>query len=728
MKNLSKSNCILLFIILQTIFYTSVKAQYCMLTSTLTPLTGVNYYSKNGYHAPTTGTYRVLLIFVEAIYPPQPPTPAIDPDPYRTGTVNWPINNLPVWKDDLFDPTIGTNKGEFTNFYRLASHDRLIVLGDILLSSTNNGIFQIPSTSIANMGQIFNAVNTQSGGKFVTQSGLSKSDFDSWTSSSPGVAKTMSPDPSFKYDIVMVIYRNAAGYHGGNGNCNDSPSQTALLFGSPTSTFIQMGGQWDGIPRACATHEFGHTLFGNNFFHTAGYTLPGYNDYWVNPGHGWGIMGLYANSVWSFSGWDRLQMGWNTPGTNYNPAARDESNSGFVDGDVNSTNVTPTGIYYLRDFVTSGDAIRIKLPYTNPSTEYNEYIWIENHATSVINGVPFDKFQFEGATCVSGMVPGLYLQMQIHRDVLEGTNPNDIYNGYGCYLNAITADGRYDREYEKTPMAQSCVSTADARPFIRNPLKENPLTGCNDQELTAFNENPVDNELDFGDDIENCIEKDSGKYTSALYALGHSRHAFTLAGNKKVGMGTNPSTATRINEVGNNDPQSGSKNVLSTYLNGISIEILNQYSNGDAKIKIRFDDVDISNDVRWCSPSIVLNEITTSTGYSLNLKSGKKITLDQGLTPTKMENPIIINEEQIFASPTVMTVKQGAKINMESNSEIIVDNNSTLKFEANSRIDIKSGAILRVKRGGKLVREGNAIINVKKGGRIIIENDGSYDQ
>ena len=51
------------------------------------------------------------------------------------------------------------------------------------------------------------------------------------------------------------------------------------------------------------------------------------------------------------------------------------------------------------------------------------------------------------------------------------------------------------------------------------------------------------------------------------------------------------------------------------YLNGVSIEIISQ-SSGNIQVQIRFDDVDIVSDQRWCAPEIHLNPIGHSNAYS----------------------------------------------------------------------------------------------------------------
>ena len=294
------------------------------------------------------------------------------------------------------------------------------------------------------------------------------------------------------------------------------------------------------------------------------------------------------------------------------------------------------------------------------------------------------------------------------------------------YTRPITAEGFYDESYESNQVSISCVSSALTYPFIREPAFQNPLTGTGDLQNPATDKSNNDN-LEHNEANYHEVESSGGINYFNLPYLGHSRQSFHLGGNYKIGMGTNPSTCSLINMVSYNTAPNGYNNVRHSYLNGLSIEIINQYSNGDTKVRVKFDDIDINNDVRWCSPSIILNPITSPSGFSLNLKTGKTMTLDQGLTPIQIDNPIIVNGKKAFTTTTVMTLKSNAIVNLEPNSYFIVDNNSKLVLESNSTIIIRSGAELRIKRGGTLILNSNANLNVENGGRVIIEDDASFD-
>ncbi|MBN1184258.1 MAG: hypothetical protein JXB49_18355 [Bacteroidales bacterium] len=149
----------------------------------------------------------------------------------------------------------------------------------------------------------------------------------------------------------------------------------------------------------------------------------------------------------------------------------------------------------------------------------------------------------------------------------------------------------------------------------------------------------------------------------------------------------------------------------------MSIEVLEQKANGDIKVRIRWDNFNVNNDVRWCGP-IKLYE-------NIYLKPGHTISFDQGLTPTKPVNPIVFNGDKIFADPTVFTCKGGSYFKLESNSIVEVKNNSEFLMEPGSTLGINTGAVMDIKNTGKLTAHSGANINLIDSTSEIICRSGS---
>lgn len=107
-----------------------------------------------------------------------------------------------------------------------------------------------------------------------------------------------------------------------------------------------------------------HAFFGGNNWHSG--TGAGYHTF-IGRTEPWGLTSQISGNGMSYSvcGYDRWFLGWNNPpDKNLLISAKDPLTSNEVNTDLNiisNQNSTIDGIYILRDFVTTGDAIRIKL-------------------------------------------------------------------------------------------------------------------------------------------------------------------------------------------------------------------------------------------------------------------------------------------------------------------------------------------------------------------------------
>ena len=682
------------------------------------------------------GMVRVLLIFAEVNY-----TGTVADPTGPTGTLGWPAHQLPTWANNansalnLFDHT--TPQGaQFTQYYQQASSGDFTVLGDYLVAPGSNPLFQVNSTTgTVTESDAFNAVNLALGTTISTgHLYTSIDDFDRWTIGNqydpitgPGFPKVNpSTENPRKFDHVMIIWRNSMG-NNGTGFAIPFPSPSTTLLGRGMNSY-SMFGAYNSMPLNIARHEFGHLLYGGNNFHTGGGGWPenvnngvwtnNYGQYWIAQSSGWSNMGLYGCSLLSWNAWDRQRMGWKANDQTFEISAR-KPDMTEDNGDLDASVPADAGTYILRDFVSSGDAIRIKLPFSNPNNEYPEFLWVENHQGTSQNTSPYDKWQYEGQSCIQGMIPGLQMYVQIDKEARQNPDYNVLYGGPGDYLRPLDANGHFDDiVYSSTDNATCVCWMCPRRPYLRN--QPNPLTGVADRHGESLDING-NGALIHSDVVDHWIEDQNGTNVNELFNLGHARQVFTA--NAKVGIGTNPSSATKMNSVGFDVNRPGTKNLLRIYLNGVSVEMTAQHTDGSIEVEVRFDDVDVTNDARWCADEIQLNPVATSTGYSLNVTAGNTITLDRGTTATRRSSPETYNGQQVFTSATLMRCPATTWLNLAPGSGFTVDNGSTLRLESGSRMDVGNGAVLRVKRGGKLELMGGSVLNVLPGGQVIIEED-----
>lgn len=687
----------------------------------------VLFESRNGFKIPSSGILRILIVFAEFDY-----TNGGDPTP-AGGTAGWPSHSLPAWANELTDANLpaGDAEGVMTRYYQMASSGNYTVLGDYLTAPDNGGIFRVPTDSTHATGpentNLIAAVNNKLGNTIVTAHGLNSiNDFDLWICNdtdfglpkvSPGIESLR------KYDDVVFIWRNSSF----NGIGDYSYTTPGKMLGYDADSYGWFG-TYENLPSQIMIHEYAHLIYGGMDFHCGGGGWFMGGDYWIPAVGGWSNLGLSGASLLSWNAWDRQRLDWKAAGNAFPVSARNESNTVEVNGDLDAASPLHSGIYTLRDFVSSGDAIRIKLPFINHETEYPEFLWIENHNTVSMNHCQWDQFLWqEGNSCVEPAVYGLYAYLQIDRETRQGATFDDVFKGYAYYLKPITAEGFYDKVFESAKVENNCVNPSPIYPFSSLPENANPLTGAGDQEFYSVDWNH-DNVIDHNDQYYTNIQNIGGTYYKNLFNNGHTRNAFTKNGNSKIGIGTNPSSANLMNMVGYDVPVEGAKNLRKVYLNGVSVEILNQNADGTMQVKIRFDDVDVNNDVRWCADEIVLNPIASSSGYSLNLKSTKTIILDQGTTATRMTDPMSFEGNKVFASPTVLNIEADATMHLEENARLVLKNSSMLKVKTGSAlvvedggtIEVESGTTLIIEDGGSLLIKGNAKLKVSDGATLCI--------
>lgn len=80
------------------------------------------YASKNGLYLPVSGTLRILVVYAEIDYD-------VGSDPNLEGYPEWPVGQLPVWANDIFDheDPAGQPAGLLTRYYYEASFGNCVL-------------------------------------------------------------------------------------------------------------------------------------------------------------------------------------------------------------------------------------------------------------------------------------------------------------------------------------------------------------------------------------------------------------------------------------------------------------------------------------------------------------------------------------------------------------------------------------------------------------------------
>ncbi len=659
--------------------------------------------SANGWYLSPHGTIRILVIFAEIDYDKDP-----SKDPQPQPTERWPKGELPTWKDDLFDPfPLEQPQAMVSRYYRDISMGGFVVLGDYIDHLVT--IRQSEHKDLRDLSGLAWA-EANKAGSLHTAHKLSVADFDHWTDGGkPGMPKVNKPDANPSYDHVMVILRNSSLTH---GQGSTDAGSAGLLFGHPSDTQSRFGAM-NGLPFGILKHEFNHLLLGGNNFHSGGGNAAIFDSYLLCVQGGWSMMGAANSSLLTCSGWDRDRLGWKVHGAPFRIYAHGTGGQ-WVNGDIDPM-AGDTGLFVLKDFVTHGDALRIRMPFL-PEGTYRQWLWVENHLTMARNGSPTDCFHWEdtNAPCISKAVPGLYMAMQIEREDRTGAS---IYSGSADYLHALTASGHYDVILTNDTVRPSCPFNSQAIAYRLEHRWENPLSGNSEQELVVYDRNN-DGKVGRGENfVMGAGYRPDGTLVDDAGFFGAERDAWTMGGKRVLGMGTNPSSANMLTLRcnGMRELNKGmAPDARTVYLNGIRVELVEQHANGDAIVRIGTGDTRLERDLRWCADSIVLPPLRGHDGNSLTVARGGKLKLDRSRTPTRMDLQEVVKGFGYFAPPTRFTISSGARMMLEPRSVLELANGSVLHIMPGSELAVTKSAKVKVDASSAIIVHGDAKFTAKR--------------
>jgi nitrous oxidase accessory protein NosD len=674
----------------------------------------------------------------------------------NTGTVEWPQGQLPLLVDSLFDsvfsntPTMFGSKmfgeGSLNNLRICADYiDTIVRIPESYPSAmgSNNLYFARLAASIAQ--------NQQPGGLSTVQ-GSVLSDFDSWDLDSLiyKAGKTKINSANGQYDHIMVLPRNWK--TGKKSSANFVRMLTPItLYGSHTDSYSVMLNHRDVN---LISHELGHLLFGGNNFHaTGGHDNLGDNSYFIATQGGWGIMGNGATSLQCVNAWERRRLGWKHANKDSLISAGEGLSE--VHTDLDAAQYTDTGTYELRDFVTTGDAMRIKLPYI-PDSEWPQWLWIENH-----QGIS-DLDNHIQLGCQDPFEQGLYVYVQCAKEKISGTESELFTNELADHIKPLAASGMHNVSLADTLVIDSCSGGFKPYRSWKN-RTDNPLSGYSDLQAVDYDSDNNDS-IFFGEREINFGERIGVNNTlSETWASrGHSRHGFRLGAqeNSHIGIGTNPSTASHVTLVSNDTVVEESQlnlgyvNNRIIRLNGISIEILSYNSSTKAyTVRVKFDEIRLKENARWAADHIYLPNMAddyselTAAGWSLIVDSDAQLRIERNLMPTRITNPepnvtLLSENHNLFNDSTLFTMEAGADILVEENGGIILDNGSTMILGEGNELnlnyadmDVRNGSTLQLDSGaylnlsgdyGELLIDSTSRLVINKGAQINLEGSESH--
>ena len=486
-------------------------------------------------------------------------------------------------------------------------------------------------------------------------------------------------------------------YPVGNGYRIDNSGFTFITGGeNPIGTFV---------------HETGHSVYKAPHYE-GGNKVTG--KYFYQSVAGWGMMHSSPNRSCAM-GWERYILDWSP-----------QISAGGIASDIASADdlAATNGIFTIRDFITTGDAIRIRVPAGD--TTY-QYLWLENHQCIST----FDGSTHRGTFCGDSIEEykcGLVAYVEDYSRAKDNYY-NLFYNGNA--IRWLSRNGDFDFGYYPTLIHPNEYCLNETFAFYKQ--LANPIGGQNVNELIRhdFNNN---GHIEYNDGSGNSpyvinngtknesvalIQVDSEPPTARYY----TGTGMQFQKGDKVGIARNPCVK--------NNPTYDTINLIlgDYYLNGISFEILNQATDGSLMVKIRMDDVDIDQDVRWAAASIVLKDITTDSRPDVDVQPSVTVNIDRSGTPNRHRNPDNPGQTsstiEDFITPTTFRCLENSYFKQEAYSTVNVINKSTLVLDSGSVYEVNDHAALNIEQSGTLVVRSGATLHVKGAGHVEVKN-GAY--
>lgn len=708
---------------------------------------------RNGVSVPARDTVRVLMVFCEVDFNDGKCPNGIKDD-YLDG--GWPIDKngvsqIPEGAHTYFDVEVkpDNHDGIVTGYYYEASFGEYVLLGDYLPE-----VVTIPCSQIRvgnnGLNQVLKVLDAKQSvnGTLKSAHGFELKDFDKWTPTPQGEPKLKEPDGMI--DLIYLIWRNNRFLTSQNTFNNSGFGVTktrGVAFqdmkgvNNVTSYNSAEGSGGGAINITIAEHL--HGIFGGNHWHSAGGR--GYHTFLVPPGS-YGLTGQQPASMQAVSGWDRWMMHWKLPHKKYVTSALDEYGNEVKTDSITIETHPDGGIFELRDFVTTGDALMIKLPHIDWKQKgdvKNQYLWVENRRLIT----RFDEYISEACsdhgdgTYTKG-TPGLYMYLQVGKDLREGGR--EIYsasmearNGLASPFFPLTAEGQYDFYYLYDNILEgigaACSWNNANIPIDVSRSLPNPFTGYSD--LYRSVDSNFDGQLYSGDRYQTGLaEKVGDTLIFNYHGEGDWEDVFCdYTGRTRICLSTNPAPVPQYTYATNiefrqfnvkDDGSLGSFENRTTWLNGLIVEIIEENpETGNIKVRLAWDDYNIRNDVRWCGDVKLSPHDFDRSKPSLLVWEKQEVWLDQGQTPTYHEARFKDEKGNfVFADPTVFTALEGSYIHLEPKSKIVVDNGSTLVLKAGSKLVMGKKSRIILKNGGKLVKEDGAVI-IRKGKSKIIDRN-----
>jgi len=527
------------------------------------------------------------------------------------------------------------------------------------------------------------------------------SKYDNRTNNPNFITDNSKSFPDHKLDFVVIIWRQ----RGLSGYANTNPFTFTTGINGTTEnyqidyncgfTIIQSLFTISGV-KSLFLHELSHTLF--------------------NCPHLFGANGVTGSYFYSSSGWGMMNYGM----INCCPTSWESWYNGWIElpPDRDLSSYTQNGTYVLKDFITTGDAMRIKLPFCN------QYLWIENHANINILDKKESFTQDGNGATIPDAPPGLYMYVEAltasrntKLSALSITTANGLKalaeggNNDYTIINYVTSDPlwwtnpvvNFSVAPNPTSAHNGLANIRQNYPFekkypdqiIYRDFTNNPGDRC----LNMCGANKCMFDVGTSTESQGVIRVDS----ILTYEVVGTRAAFGSESPRKIDISSNPVI------INHQKYDQCNERLEPIYLNGISINITAIAPNGDRTIVVRFDETNIYADQRFTG-NLLLKDIPHAE-FDLNIEQGKTLTINKSGSPNRHTKGAA-NEFPDFINPSILTIDSGAHLLINDKATLYITEGSTLRIKKGGTITIKGSGKIKVAGDNYYYKEEGAVINL----------------
>jgi hypothetical protein len=607
-------------------------------------------------------------------------------------STTWPSNSLPIWHEDLFYENLSEFNDNNTdlslsNFYYQNSKfadEPFYVTGEFA------DLVKVSSSASTGYPSSYNS-------EVFAQLALQYPDRD-WSNfdlrsnhsgSQVYLTDNSNTDPDGDFDYVVVQYRILKGIEGWASDVGvNLPSHTAVAS-CYSGTINSTQGSWDIIGDG-HTHfsDIGFMTARDLFLHEMAHNLFVYGHY----GNANGVPGdhMHMTLFWSMmrpnlyvmdavNAWERYMLKWSD-----------------ITHDVDETTDTRNP-FIIRDFVSTGDAIRIEIPNTG------EHLWLEYHSGNSFLDKRNRLLSYGSQTVFPQPAAGVYAYVEdLHDDRETDYNGNAELNG----VKIINGDGNYSYIHNNDAIVYPgywwpAVFTFDENVNIDEPYGGyNPITGYvddynQDGEIDYRGTSSQSGALERGSVLREGASEPEGEFTYRFFSM----ESATLSEGTIYSAFTNPPIINHAHLDANNELSSLKLHNLRVWFfkNGEEIWVHVDYDN----------EIDRSVDFT--------NKIEIVSGDQFDIKGGVVVKLRKSNTV----NRVGIQSEGFYASST-FTINDNASLLIPANSSFIIEDDSKFILENGSDIDLQG--TMHFYDNSELIIRSNALVNLDNGQIVLHDN------